>query len=542
MANKKNKNVEPQTQAEKEVTAEAKRQKRTKIFLISFAVLALVGILTSVFFALNAKFDFFNKSKNKSIDFMKDDLSKYVYVSPDIYSSYDVTIDVPKPTDLDFNIAVIKALCKNKITPDTAPTFKKNVTISAGDVVGIYYRGYTLNGEEKVYFDGGCNFTTGIYDLEIGSGSFVAGFEYNLIGKNQQDYATLEKLDKITAEANIYAITYNYTTNDGKTVKDQSAVIDLNDPELDTKWGEGFRAFITNPKVLLGSAITEKFTPTSGNIASYENVKVTHAFKIDNSVKPILEVEAYFPHDYQEESLRGKTAHFEVYINLTKDYDVPELNDAFVTDTLKLKAEDLAQYDGATLLDKYYASVRAELNKEYEDSVNTIIDERFWRYVVDNSEFKEIPESEIENYCATVINTMENMYYNGGYSQYYQTFDAFATAYMSVSSGENWRDVLDADAEESVKQKLAFYYVVRECEYIPSDEEYEVLYEKMYNEVLQSYLDYYGIDSSSEDYETKKAAAIESINAEYDEDYWRETIQYEYGMEKIRTHAKITYK
>ena len=544
MAKKNNKNVEPQDQAQKELTVEAKRQRNTKIFIISFGILALIGILTSVFFALNAKFDFFNKT-DKSINFMKDDLSKYIYVSPDIYASYDVTIDLQKPTELDFNNAVIQTLCKNKITPDTAPTFKKNVTISAGDVVGMYYRGYTLNGEEKVYFDGGCNFATGIYDLEIGSGSFVAGFEYNLIGENQQDHATLDRVTTVLTDANIYCLTYTYTTKDGKVFKDQSAVININDADLDEKWGEGFHDFITDSKITIhdGKSTTTGYTfePTSGNVAKYEEVKVTHAFKLDDTL-PTLEVEAFFPSDYKEESLRGKTAYFEVYITLVKDYDVPELNDAFVTDTLKLKAEDLAKYDGETLLDKYYASVRADLNKEYDDSVNSTIDDRFWRYVVDNAEFKELPQSEIDNYYNTVIATMENMFYNGGYQQYYQTFDSFASAYMSVASNENWKDVLEADAVESVKQKLAFYYVIRECNYIPNDEEYQALYNELYDEVLQSYLEYYGIDSSSADYETKKAAAIEAINSEYDEDYWRENIQYEYGMKKIRTHANVIYK
>lgn len=64
---------------------------------------------------------------------------------------------------------------------------KKNVdrAIKEGDVAAIYYIG-TLVGETDP-FDGG----TGFYDLEIGSGSFIDGFEAGLIGHKKGETVTL---------------------------------------------------------------------------------------------------------------------------------------------------------------------------------------------------------------------------------------------------------------------------------------------------------------------------------------------------------------
>ena len=61
--------------------------------------------------------------------------------------------------------------------------------ISIGDEVNIFYKGYYLEGEEKVYFSGGSNVGGTSHKLGIGSGGFVAGFEYNMIGKNPADYS-----------------------------------------------------------------------------------------------------------------------------------------------------------------------------------------------------------------------------------------------------------------------------------------------------------------------------------------------------------------
>ena len=290
---------------------ETKKLDGTRIFLIVFACVALVGILTATIFAIVAAV---NKKNSKSFDYMKADLKKYVTVSSDLYSSYEVEIDISAVSEQDFKDAILKVLCQNKITPENAPTNKANVTLSAGDIANIYYRGYTLGeNNEKKYFDGGSNFSdSSAYSLELGSGSFIPGFEYNLLGKNQKDYATMEKVTSGHVKAgDIIKLTYSSYYADGTARMSQTATIDLSDPTVDDTWGKGFTAYFTDTHKLI--PIGEKFaTNETGNKLMVETTResddpnatdcyfdmtVSEVYRIDDSEKERLVVEAYFPSD-----------------------------------------------------------------------------------------------------------------------------------------------------------------------------------------------------------------------------------------------------
>lgn len=118
------------------------------------------------------------------------DLSAYVEVAESYYKNFDVEIKLNEVTELDVNNAIIQMLCANK---DKTALEEGDGIISVGDVVNIFYKGYYLETdgegkETKVYFDGGSNIGGNSYALEIGSGGFIPGFEYNMIGKNVADY------------------------------------------------------------------------------------------------------------------------------------------------------------------------------------------------------------------------------------------------------------------------------------------------------------------------------------------------------------------
>ena len=543
----KNKNIENQGEV---VTAEEKKKlDSTKIFLIVFAAVALVGILVSVVFALMPLFN-----KEKSFDYFKDNLSKYVYVPRELYNDYTVNVELPAVSDRDVEYEVINLLCKNKIIPETPVTKLPNITVGVGDIAHIYYRGYTLDGETKNYFDGGCNFTDSLYALEIGSGSFIPGFEYNLIDKNQKDYATLDKITEgKTQPGDIIYLTYSVYYADGQASLSKTALVDLSDPNLDKTWGEGFSAYFNkdfngkeigkqfatgagdDKKLTVG---TTKNTANSADEDIYFDLSVSTAYRVSEGEK--LVVEAYFPYNYGEESLDGKTAYFEVYIKAVQDYSVPEYDDAFITDTLKITAEELASFEGETLVAKHKASIRSELEVKYEENVRNIIESSIWKSVIAGSTFYKLPEKDVEiaynNYGAEIEST-----FVGGYSSYYNSLDEFARAYLNLDSKADWKAKLRSDAEYSIKQKLAFYYIIREDNLIPTDEEYQKIYDKIFGEYLQSYLDYYKITTEDANYETKVEAAKAEILSQYGESYWRETAYYEFAIEKIIDRAKLVY-
>ena len=533
-----------------EITAEEKKRlDATRIFLIVFAAVALVGILATVIFAILPSL-----KKDKTLDYLKSDLSKYVYVPANIYNNYTVEIDLPAITDKDIEYEVIELLCAHKIHPDTPVYNVFGVDVGAGDVANIYYRGYTKDSDgNKTYFDGGCNFDSTAYALEIGSGSFIPGFEYNLIGANQNDYATLTKVTDGAVEAgDLINLQYSVYYADGQASLAKTALVDLSDPNLDEKWGEGFTAYFTGKTVdstgktvfSTGNDDDKKLTVNTIKNAEgtdiYFDMSINAAYRISGGER--LEVEAYFPYNYsQSPELSGKTAIFEVYIKSTKDYEVPEFNDEFITEKLKKTADDLAKYSGDTLVAKYREYIREQLQESYDKDVRSIVEGKLWDDIVSGSTFYKLPEDEVNQAYNSYVSELQNSYVNG-YSTSYASVDEFARAYLGLSVGEDWKAVLRGDAEYSIKQKLAFYYIIREEDLIPDDDEYQKLYDELLGEQIQAYLDYYGITESSDNYELKVETAKNEILSQYGESYWHESVIYEFAIDNLIDRANIVYK
>lgn len=552
MSNNKKK---PAVQQEKKVEQTPKKKlDKNRIFLIVFAAIALIGIVVAIVIGLNDE-------NTGAFDYKNTNLSKYVTLDSKYYDGYTVTVDVDEPTEISINNAVIKALATNKIKPKDdndkeIPGYNvPGVTLGPGDVANIWYRGYYLDeNNSKVYFDGGCNFESSIASLEIGSGSFLPGFEYHLIGKNQNDYATMTRVDSgFTEPGDIISLTYSVHYADGNTKLAKTALIDLSDPAINQIWGEGFSEYFNNStrgkeigtKFATGSS--DKLTvPTVTNAEGddiYFDMTVNKAYRIDTSVKPKLEVEAYFASNYSEKTLAGKTAHFEVYIVTAQDYEVPEFNEEFVTEKLKLSIDDINAFEGDTLLDKYKNHLSAELQKTYEDSIKTAVENKFWEDALKNANFKKLPETEVQGYYDDYIEEIENLFANG-YSTYYSSVDEFARAYLGLSTTADWKANLYTKAEDSVKQKILFYYIIGENKdmFTPNDAEYQEIYDRIFGEHLQSYLDYYKYTEETEGYAEKVETGKKVVLADYGEAYFEELVTYEFFMDMIVEHANITCK
>lgn len=548
MSNNKNTNTEKtkEKKTSEKNASEKKKLGKKEIFIIVFAAVALVGITLGIVLGI-----IFNKKK--SFDYNTANLSKYVTLDEKYYNGYNVKVDIPEITDADVEEEMLKLLCANKIVPEGPVYNIPGITISAGDIANIYYRGYTMENDIKTYFDGGCNFADTYTALEIGSGTFVPGFESGLINKNQENYATMTKHESgVVRPGDLISITYSMLSGDGTSKRAQTVLIDLSDPELDDRWGEGFRAYFLNK-------IIDKDKVYATGVSSDEALKVKTVSKDDGSAKydiyfditisvacrisegEKLIVEGKFPTDYTSEDLRGKTGYFEVYIVSVKDYDVPVLNDAFITDTLKVSADELAKYEGDNLVEKYKKLLKEELNTERDEKITAFIENTFWDQAIANAEFKKLPESELDKHVNSAISDLTALF-EGGYGSYYNNdFDAFARAYLELSSNADWRAQLRKDAEASVKQRLVFYYIVREENIKPSDAEYNAIYDKVFAEHLQDYLDYYKITEDSEGYAEKLETAKETIKNTYGDSYWSELVIYEYAMEKIVSFANVSY-
>ena len=154
------------------------------------------------------------------------DLSSYIEIDESYYKNLTVEVKTNKVTDLDVDNAIIQMLRANK---DKTALENGDGIISVGDVVNIFYKGYYIETdsegkETKVYFDGGSNVGGVSYALEIGSGGFIPGFEYNMIGKNVADY---DSENPMLIEA-YFPEDYGMATLNGKTSYFE-VYVDLND-------------------------------------------------------------------------------------------------------------------------------------------------------------------------------------------------------------------------------------------------------------------------------------------------------------------------
>ena len=222
-------------------------------------------------------------------------------------------------------------------------------------------------------------------------------------------------------------------------------------------------------------------------------------------------------------------------------YDAPEYNDAFITEKLKLTTEDLAEFEGESLTDKHRASIRAELEAEYNETERTAIISALWELYLGKAQVKKLPTNDVDDFYDLYYTDISTNY--AYYSSSYNSLDAFAREYLGLGSNADWEAELMKYAESAVTEKLVFYYIIRQENLLVPDDEYAVRREKMYNELFESYLvsvDFERSDFDDEEkYEKELANYKTAFATKYDEDYYRENIIYEYAFDKLIEFVEI---
>ncbi len=476
-------------------------------------------------------------SKSNKVDYIDGDLSKYVYISPEDYKDFSVDIAIREPDATDIEFEIIKALTAYCERVDEG-AYKKEGTLGAADRAYIYYLGYTLDEQgRKIQFNGGCNFDDDTpYFLQLGTGRFVSGFEYNLIGKQIEDYNKFSKITSGTVEED-QIIYLSYARIEGNDIRyHKSYRLDLSS-DVDSIMGAGFREAILGKEI--GKDL-EPITTALGNTAlSYYSLKVNYATKCEDN--PIT-IEAHFPHDYGVEFLNAKTVYFDVYVEKFIDYTVPEYNDAFITEKLEIAAEDLEEYDGTTLAEKYRSFIAKTLADEYETNKQSLIDDKIWDHLIENTEIIKYPSENVKEQYEIYYDELQELYEKYGSS--YDSFGAYVRARYSLSESADWQAYLELLAKESVAQKMLFYYVIRAEGWMPEGAEYERLYNEAVEEALADQLVIDGCKrenySSDEAYNSAVSEIRRKLVAAKGETYFTDIVYFEYGMKCINEHVTAT--
>ena len=247
-----------------------------------------------------------------------------------------------------------------------------------------------------------------------------------------------------------------------------------------------------------------------------------------------LTIDVTFPADYGEESLRGVEAKFDVYISSSVIYDTPELDEKFITETLKLTADDLKDHEGADTVAKYKSYLTSAIKSEINDINEKLIIDAVWDILFKKTEIKKMPEATVDQYYETYFN--EVSYYYSLYSSYYSNIDAAALEYLSLPSGTDWRKNLREKAENTAIEEIIFYYIIREEGFLPNKEEFNT----MRQSIIDSHYAYH-LELNSEELSKLKGDAYDKRAAEikaemldyYGDEYFDENVYYNFGMDNI---------
>lgn len=525
----------------------AMKAKRTKLALIIFAIVALVGVVVSVAAVIIGSY----MSKRK-LDYLNGNLGRYVRLDEDDYA-YDVKLAVDKVEDVHVNQAIIELLCasKNKTATELGKT---NRTVTVGDILYIRYRGYTLDERgNKIAFDGGCNFPeAAAKELEIGSGGFITGFELGLIGKNPIDYDRFVRLySGEVQQGDLIYVTYTALYPDGTSQLNKTTTLDLGGTAASDIFGADYRTYFlgdptkegSGPKKA-GETLSEPFLIPNykgeGGTATISDIKIQQIYRLGQNP---LTLALTFPKSYSSEDLAGKDVFFDVYIEGADLYDAPEYDDSFISKTLGLSDEDLADYEGQTLTEKHTAKVRAELEAEYELQVENLIQQAMWEHYIAKAKVKRLPKNEVNTFYNMYLKELESGYNASGYMSY-ESFDEYATAYFGIESPDTtWRQVLTLEAENSVVEKLILFYLMQKEELLPTEEELAEVYDRIVDKYLESYLLQASVKRENYDTEEKYLADVAKCRAEllkqYGEDYFTESAYFEIAFKSLRQYANI---
>ena len=550
MAGKKKASKKPKKSRAELLAEEAKRHKRTKLALIIFAAVALCVIVGVVIYAIVS-----SVRKNEKLDPMNDNLEKYIKLSEDDYKNYPVTVKTDPIDDVAVDDALIRALYAARETDSIYGSSIHNIrgndpmrALAVGDTVYAYYIGYTLENGEKSYFDGGCNFGSSLTDdssFGIGSGKLYVGFELGLVGKNPWSFSQLTKKNGATAaEGDVVTFTMTAVYSDGSAVSNRKFVAVL-DESCDKKYGSGFKDFLMGHGVgdIDGTFTTKEVSDKSGT-SFYTDVSIT---SINGLGELPITVAARVPVNDTATGLAGQTVYFDVYVEKVQYYSTPEVDESFVTEKLKMSVEEMMSYgkQGDSLMECYRAYLTEELKASARSAAESIILESFWERMLERVKVKRLPQGTVNEYYNDYVADL-TAEYEGSRGTGFASLDEYVCNELELEEGTDWKAVVMESARQSVVEKIIFYYIIREENFFPSDEEYQEIYDKLVSDILDYYLYSQGVTEDNydtvEEYNEAVASYRKTVIEAYGDQYFEDNVIYEYGIAKILAMADVTYE
>lgn len=159
-----------------------------------------------------------------------------------------------------------------------------------------------------------------------------------------------------------------------------------------------------------------------------------------------------FPEDYDGE-LDGKTATFTVTLSTIYDVTMPEYNDEFV-----------ASISDYSTVEEYEASLREELQQEYDEDAQSMANEDALATVIENSTFNGYPDELYES-CKTSMDEDNAL-----------LLQEFGLSDISELYGEDYNE--EEYIEELVNERMVVYSIASAEKLDVTDEEYKAALEE----------------------------------------------------------------
>ena len=240
----------------------------------------------------------------------------------------------------------------------------------------------------------------------------------------------------------------------------------------------------------------------------------------ETSADNMVELKLKFPDSYGNKEYAGKDVVFNVYVLYTIQYTIPEFDESFIKDVLKYEAKT------QDVVSEYKAYAKEYLESQMQSYKDTAIENAMWEKLLDAATVIKYPEQEVTYYYDYYVSQFEymmNYYQYMGYQ--FKDFNEFATQYMGLEDGADWRAELNKECKKTVAQDLIFHAIAQFDNVQITDEEYEA--------EIQSYIDYY--KSSGTTYTREKV--IEEIG----ESAIRETALYSKIVNGIIKDCEVSY-
>ena len=347
-------------------------KKLSPLHIVAFicaAVIFVTVVVSAVLFGINL-----SEKNNREFDYMKEDLTKYITLGD--YTNLTVSPEYSTIRDVDIQAGILDLIAgqKNYSSGEDA-SYNADTLITVGDVVNLYYRGYTVDEDGNIeYIDSMSNLigstysTMKSYSLSIGGDSFIDGFSLALEGATVSQYPQIKTTRgdvEVTSDmiAFVTYTRYPITTNKYSHVETQgtvetktSAFIDLSlgQEKIDATYGAGFYNYLVGR---VDDAETEANEAMSAAKANGENVisNTTVGFRttadgVDYKYTKIAveytmpanyyegyeTIKVEFPESYGTADLAGKKAEFQILIESVKEYSYT-IDGVDVKDVVTLK-------------------------------------------------------------------------------------------------------------------------------------------------------------------------------------------------------------